>query len=244
MRIGVDDREWSAADESVARAGRAALAALEKEGAVLVPVNVDLAPHAVSMGAIVIAMETRAGIDEEFRVYGDDFGPDNQIVMSVLEHIGGIEYLNALRLRQGLRRDVAAVLREVDVLAMPTTATTATAVTDAQMISSFLDAKAIREALPLHVPGQPHGAAGGELSRGPRRERAAHRPADRRRRLRRRRACWPWRRTSSARASPLRAAADHGTQSSLGSYMMVRSEAQRRRPSSATQGIGTHFISW
>jgi Asp-tRNA(Asn)/Glu-tRNA(Gln) amidotransferase A subunit family amidase len=146
VRIGVDEREWAAADDAVARAGRAALAALEREGAILVPVSIELAAHAVSIGAIVIAMETRAGIDEEFRAHAADFGADNQIVMSVLEHIGGVEYLNALRLRQGLRRDVAAALREVDVLALPTTATTATSVTDAQMASSFLDPKAIRDA--------------------------------------------------------------------------------------------------
>jgi hypothetical protein len=58
---------------------------------------------------------------------------DLQVVFSILEHLGAVEVMNAMRIRSGLRRDVARVLREVDVLALPTTVTTAPSVTDEQL---------------------------------------------------------------------------------------------------------------
>ena len=60
MTIGVVDSEWRDATEPVQRAGRAALAALEKEGAKLVNIRLELAKYAAAIGYVIIAGEARA----------------------------------------------------------------------------------------------------------------------------------------------------------------------------------------
>lgn len=144
-RIGVDEREWEAASEPVARAGKQALAALEKDGAVLVPLASELARYALPIGAMAIALETRAALDEDWRQHADLMSDDLQLVMAILGELGAVEYLGAQRLREGLRAEVAKQLAGVDVLALPTTATTAPAVTDAQFATGFLDSAATQE---------------------------------------------------------------------------------------------------
>lgn len=144
-RIGVDEAEWADASEPVGRFGREALRALEKEGAVLVPVKMELARHAVSVGAMVIAVESRAAVDGDWRAHGGEMSDDLQVVFGILDQLGAIEYVGAQRIREGLRADVARVLREVDLVALPTTATTAPPVTDAELASGFLDSAGIRD---------------------------------------------------------------------------------------------------
>ena len=57
LRIGVLEEEISAADVQVARVCREALAALEREGATLVPVTMRLAKHAPAVGYLSIGLE-------------------------------------------------------------------------------------------------------------------------------------------------------------------------------------------
>jgi aspartyl-tRNA(Asn)/glutamyl-tRNA(Gln) amidotransferase subunit A len=144
-RIGIDEREWAEASEPVAKAGRDALRALEKEGAKLVPVQMDLGRLALPVGALIIAIESRCGNDADWRAHASDMTDDVQFIFSILDHMTAVELMNAMRVRSGIRKDVARVLREVDVLALPTTATTAPAVTDEQFASGFLDSACIRE---------------------------------------------------------------------------------------------------
>ena len=144
-RIGVDEREWEEASEPVARAGKQALAALEKDGAVLVPVRGELSRFALPIGAMTIALETRAALDGDWRAHADLMSDDLQLVMAILGELGAVEYVGAQRLREGRRAETAKLLSEVDVLALPTTATTAPAVTDAQFASGFMDSAATRE---------------------------------------------------------------------------------------------------
>ena len=68
---------------------------------------------------------------------------DLQVSFASLSKVSAADYMNAQRLRTGARKEMARVLGEVDLLALPTTATTATRVTDAQMQSGFLDAGAL-----------------------------------------------------------------------------------------------------
>lgn len=145
VRIGVDDGEWADASDPVAKQGRDALRALEKEGAVLVPVKMELAKWACSVGALAIAVEARAALDGDWREHADDMSDDLQVVFGILSQLGATEYVGAQRIREGIRKEVAKVLEGVDVLALPTTATTAPGVTDDQFASGFLDSPGIRE---------------------------------------------------------------------------------------------------
>jgi aspartyl-tRNA(Asn)/glutamyl-tRNA(Gln) amidotransferase subunit A len=53
------------------------------------------------------------------------------------------EYTHSQRVRSGLRAEIARAFGDVDLLALPTTATTAARVTDAEFDGGFLDARAL-----------------------------------------------------------------------------------------------------
>jgi aspartyl-tRNA(Asn)/glutamyl-tRNA(Gln) amidotransferase subunit A len=143
MVIGVPEAEWADATEPVQRAGRAALAALEKEGAKLVPVTLDLAKYASAIGVVVIACEARAALRREWRENADDMGDDLQVSFAALDAFTAVEYLETCRLRTGLRREMANTFEKVDLVAMPSTVAAAAKVSDTDMRTGFLDTKVI-----------------------------------------------------------------------------------------------------
>ncbi len=141
--IGVPDTEWADATEPVQRAGRAALAALEQEGAKLVPIGIELAKHALAVGCVIIAAEARAQLRREWLDHADDMGDDLQVTFASLDAFDAIEYLDVCRIRHGLRREMARQFQSVDLVAMPTTVAPASRVSDTDMRSGFLDTKVI-----------------------------------------------------------------------------------------------------
>lgn len=143
LRIGVDEHEWSCCDSSIAQAGRAALRALERDGAVLVDVKPKLARWAAAMGYLTIGMEDRASQRKNIREHLTEYNLDLQISYAVLGALGTVEYCDGLRLRGGLRAEMALLFQDLDLFALPTTATTAPRVTDADMRLGFLDSRAL-----------------------------------------------------------------------------------------------------
>lgn len=141
--IGIDEGEWADASPEVARAGRDALRALEKDGARLKTISSPILRHAPAIGYLAISIETRADIREDWLEHADAMSPDLQISMAVVQELGAVEFAEALRLRAGLRNEAARILGEVDLIALPTTVSIAPAVTDAQFESGFLDAQAL-----------------------------------------------------------------------------------------------------
>jgi aspartyl-tRNA(Asn)/glutamyl-tRNA(Gln) amidotransferase subunit A len=139
LRIGVDEAEWAAADSSLTRSCRDALVELEKAGAKLVPIRVASAPHASAIGYLTLGIEAFAAMKELRQRHLDAMGPDVQLVLSGIETFKPDDYLDGQRLRQGLRRDVAAVLRDVDLIALPSTARPAPQVTEDEARGGFLD---------------------------------------------------------------------------------------------------------
>ena len=141
--IGVEENEWADAAPEIQRAGREAMTALEKEGAKIKTVSSPLFRHAPAIGFLCIAIETRAELKRDWAEHADDMSPDLQISMSVVSQFGAVEFAEALRLRNALRSEAARLLGECDLLALPTTAVVAPAVTDAQFSGGFLDAQAL-----------------------------------------------------------------------------------------------------
>lgn len=139
LRIGVDEAEWAAADADLARVARAALVELEKAGATLVSVRIPTASHAAAIGYLTLGIEAYAAMKHLSASHIGAMGLDVQLVLSGLEAFRPDDYVDGQRLRQGLRRDVAAVLREVDLLALPSTALGAPRVSDAELRGGFLD---------------------------------------------------------------------------------------------------------
>ncbi len=143
LRIGVDDDEWRDASEPVARAGQEALRALERDGAVLVRLRTRLLRHAAPIGYLTIAPESLAAVRAHWLERRALITDDVRMTFAVAEQFSAVDQLDAQRLRSGLRREVAALLADVDVIALPTTAITAPRFTDEDARTSFSDAGAI-----------------------------------------------------------------------------------------------------
>ncbi len=141
LRIGVVESEWRDASPAVARAGRDALRALEDEGAALVDVHLELARWALSVGYVLAGTETMSA-HRELVARRAPFTPDLRISYAALRRLPASEYVHAQRLRSGIRRELAQAFLDVDLLAIPSTATTAPRVADAEFERGFVDARA------------------------------------------------------------------------------------------------------
>lgn len=163
LRIGVDEAEWAAAPDEITRPGRAALGELEKEGAVLVPVDIPLARHANAIGYMTIGLEELVLLRELRRTRLPDLGLDLRMSLRTLADFSSEDYLDGQRLRSGLRRQVAEVLRDVDLLALPTVGCTAPLVTDVEARDGFVDPPVLdalcRFAFLANLAGLPAGTA-------------------------------------------------------------------------------------
>jgi aspartyl-tRNA(Asn)/glutamyl-tRNA(Gln) amidotransferase subunit A len=146
LRIGVLEGEISAASGEVGAACRAALAALETEGATLVPLRFDFARYAAPVGYLTISYEAFADLRAVIADHLDELGPDLQIMLATVGSLTARDLSDALRLRSGLRLAVATLLRDVDVLALPTTLRGAPAATDDEAKNGFVDPAAVDSA--------------------------------------------------------------------------------------------------
>jgi Asp-tRNA(Asn)/Glu-tRNA(Gln) amidotransferase A subunit family amidase len=163
LRIGIDDEEWRDADPEVARVCRDALAALEREGAVLVPIGAELVRHAAAIGYPTIGAEALAGLREARTFHADRIGDDLTVSLAVLSELDGDAYVDAQCLRATLRAEVARLLADVDVIALPTTAKTAPRATDDELRGGFVDPPVLdslcRYAFLGNLTGLPAGTA-------------------------------------------------------------------------------------
>ena len=141
LRIAVDEHEWGDASKSVEKAGREALRALERDGAILVPVKLRLARFAPAIGYMSIGPEALGALKQEWANNADDMGADLQIAFGSLGEVSALDYIATQRLREGLRREIALMFADVDLMALPSTAQTAARASQAEMASGFLDAR-------------------------------------------------------------------------------------------------------
>jgi aspartyl-tRNA(Asn)/glutamyl-tRNA(Gln) amidotransferase subunit A len=161
LRLGVPETEWADADPEVARAGRDALAALEKAGAVLIPCELPLARHAASIGYLTISIEARAALRAVETEHWDDLGLDLRIFLAGVDAFVSDDYVDAQRLREKLRTELVGVLREVDAIALPTSKSVAPPVTDAEAQSGIIDTRALDGACRFSFLGNLTGAPAG-----------------------------------------------------------------------------------
>jgi aspartyl-tRNA(Asn)/glutamyl-tRNA(Gln) amidotransferase subunit A len=143
LRIGVPVAEWADASPAVARAGKQALDALAREGAELVPVSMPLARVSAPIGYITIGCEALACHRAEWTERRHLFGDDLRLSFAVLDGISAADYLDAQRLRAGLKREAQRVLEGVDLIALPTTQTSAPELGVAERGKAFADTAAI-----------------------------------------------------------------------------------------------------
>jgi aspartyl-tRNA(Asn)/glutamyl-tRNA(Gln) amidotransferase subunit A len=143
LRIGVDAAEWADADDRVARPAQTALAALEREGAILQSIAIPLASHAAAIGYLTIGLEMCTALRDLRLRHEAEMEEYVRLLLMQASTFPGTDYLDAQRLRSHLRERTAAALREVDVIALPTTNCTAPPVTEREMQRGFGDPGAI-----------------------------------------------------------------------------------------------------
>jgi aspartyl-tRNA(Asn)/glutamyl-tRNA(Gln) amidotransferase subunit A len=161
--IGIDEDDWAGLADDIAGPGREALDRLEREGAIVKRVKVRLARHAAPIGYLTIGVEAFAAMAEIRARHLDELGQDMQLFLAGLETFRPDDYVDAQRIRAALRKELAEVLRQVDVLALPATAVSAPPVTDAEARSGFIDPPLLdamcRFAFMANVTGVPAGVA-------------------------------------------------------------------------------------
>jgi len=143
-RIGVLRWAFADAPTEIAEPCRLALAALEREGAILVELDVPLAAHATAMGILIVGCELVGGLldlpdDRDLRV-----GEDVRLQLQLLRQVPVADLLAATRMRPVLREQLARALREVDLLALPSTAGVAPRYPLAEDRQPLLDGSAMR----------------------------------------------------------------------------------------------------
>jgi Asp-tRNA(Asn)/Glu-tRNA(Gln) amidotransferase A subunit family amidase len=143
LKLGVPDGEWARADESVARAGRRALAALEHEGAELVPLELPLARHAAAIGYLTIAVEAYTALREVEARMAHALSPDLRVFLAGCRAFASDDYVDAQRLRETLREELREALCAVDLVALPTAANTAPKITASEARSGIIDMPAL-----------------------------------------------------------------------------------------------------
>jgi aspartyl-tRNA(Asn)/glutamyl-tRNA(Gln) amidotransferase subunit A len=163
LRIGVNEADWASLPDDIAGPGRQALDALEREGALLVPVKLGLGRYSAPIGYLTIGVEAFAAMSEIRAQHMDELGHDMQLFLAGLETFRPDDYVDAQRIRGSVRIELAAALREVDVLAMPATAVGAPPVSDEEARSGFIDPPLLdamcRFAFLANVTGVPAGVA-------------------------------------------------------------------------------------
>lgn len=123
--IGVDESAWSDVPDDVQGPAREALDALVAEGASLASISLPLGPHAAAIGYISIGLEIASALAPLRERHWEELGYDVRMVAATLEAFRADDYVDALRLRHGLRREYRDALTNVDVIALPTMACTA-----------------------------------------------------------------------------------------------------------------------
>lgn len=163
LRIGIEADEWSHATPTIQRAGRAALDALVRAGATLVEVKSRLMPWAGAIGYLTIGLEGLIGLARIREEHMDELGSDVQLVLAGMDTFRPDDYLDAQRLRAALRAEVAQLLTDVDLLALPTTGRGPLLVKERETQLGFIDPQALdatcRFAFLGNVTGLPAGSA-------------------------------------------------------------------------------------
>ena len=143
LRIGMYKHEWQNAPWHIAQTCRQALSVLEAAGAELVEIDADLAAFAGPIGVVSIGGPAAADLALDYLTQPENMGLDLRISVAALLEFSTVEYLDAQRLRSGLRLEVQRHFERIDLLASPTLAVTAPEVSDAEMSSGFLDARLV-----------------------------------------------------------------------------------------------------
>lgn len=128
VRIGVCQAYFDDADRDVVARCRDALKALTDRGAVVKEIAPPDLNRILWSHTVVILSEMATAMRNEIKKGADRFAYDSRTNLAIAQRFSATDYVHALRHRHGITRETIAVLSEVDVIATPTTASTAPAI--------------------------------------------------------------------------------------------------------------------
>jgi aspartyl-tRNA(Asn)/glutamyl-tRNA(Gln) amidotransferase subunit A len=121
-RIGVYRHAFAECEPAIAQSCMTALRALERDGAVLIDIDIPLADLSAAMGVMVIGTETMGMLTDVEEHQGEATGDDIRLLLNVLGQVSARDYFIAQRTRAQLRRNLAHALSSLDLIAMPAVA--------------------------------------------------------------------------------------------------------------------------
>jgi aspartyl-tRNA(Asn)/glutamyl-tRNA(Gln) amidotransferase subunit A len=128
LRVGLPRHHYEQrhVEPAVGAAFEAAVATLRSLGAVPVEVRLPRVAYATVTSTIIMSTEVTAVHDRWIRERPEDYGEDTRGRIRLGYCVGAVDYARGQRLRRWIAEEVASVLRDVDVLASPTTPQVAT----------------------------------------------------------------------------------------------------------------------
>ena len=121
MRIGVNENYFfNNVDKPVESLVRKALLDLEKEGAILVDVDISYMEYAEFADLATIMVEPSTIHYNNIRKRPNDFGEDVRTSLRVGELYSASDYLQAQQIRENLKNEYSKLFKNVDVLITPT----------------------------------------------------------------------------------------------------------------------------
>lgn len=165
-KLGVVRSELAAADPAIAGMVDAALRAFESEGAVLVDVEIPLAPAAGGIGCLVIGTEVARLLEREYVPHGTEFGDELTVFFHAMRRISPDDSRLANACRMALRLQAAAVFAKVDLLVLPSNVRPAPHYRPDEDCKPILHAAAAAEATRFHFLANLTGLPAGTLPMG------------------------------------------------------------------------------
>ena len=124
-RIGVCTAWFDDADHDVVARCRDALKALTERGCVVKEIGAPDLNTILWSHAIIILTEMATAMRDELRTDSSRFAYDSRTNLAIAQRFSAMDYVHALRHRHGITLETLATLNDVDVIASPTTASTA-----------------------------------------------------------------------------------------------------------------------
>ena len=135
LRIGVPkEYVWDAVDEEVEAAFKAAMAQMETLGAGVEDISIPELPLVDPAAAIIVSADAAACYGKRLLAEGDRFDPAIRRRIESGLFVSAEAYLQAQRVRELVGQKLREVFRQVDLLAMPTTAIPAPPIGQDQVI--------------------------------------------------------------------------------------------------------------
>ncbi|RDI63645.1 amidase [Nocardia pseudobrasiliensis] len=123
VTIGVDDLArfiGGLADPEQPARFDAAIEALRRAGAAIVPVEIPFYTELSAVEVVVLACEASAYHHATLRSRWDDYSRSTRIALAAAATPTGMDYVQAQRVRHVAQREMAALFTEVDLIATPT----------------------------------------------------------------------------------------------------------------------------